>query len=293
MSLQSFLAKKGKAPAGSAEKWLALCTLDVTTGSLWAGDPHGHTDDGHVTKVPPGRYVVEGIGGAERGSRFVSRLRVRLQSVKDCTLGKELGETGTDSAMIGVCDLKAFQRACAGGSEEEVHEAIEAQTDRGFGIAKLRKFPGAIMPFVPIGSDGSGPVHALVAGRKRIGIELPLTSASDDGTGDRSKKEKRSNLLGNDRDTFITRVLADGSAASFWVGGKLEAGKKFYLWSNAASGPIEYQIRRKDVRAATQWSRLKKKGDQSFAVTSLGAGTFEIHFRIGKNLYSALKITLS
>jgi hypothetical protein len=63
MNLKDYLSKKGKAPKGNVEDWLAFCTLDVTTGSLWAGDPHlVNADDRCVTKVPRGRYVVEGRG---------------------------------------------------------------------------------------------------------------------------------------------------------------------------------------------------------------------------------------
>src|SRR5439155_3104980 len=103
MNLMDYLSKRGKLPKGAGTEWLTLCTLDVTTGALWAGDPHlANADDGHVTKVPAGRYVVEGMGRSQGRDRVVSRLRVRLAREKNPTVGKELGDTGTDSAMIGV-----------------------------------------------------------------------------------------------------------------------------------------------------------------------------------------------
>jgi len=46
------------------------------------------------------------------------------------TVGKELDDTGTDSAMIGVCDIKAFDKACGPDSGDQVQEAIEAQTGK-------------------------------------------------------------------------------------------------------------------------------------------------------------------
>src|SRR5262249_22585570 len=126
MNLKDYLSRKGRAARGQASDWLHFCTLGVTSGSLWAGDPHlANADDGRVVKVPPGRYVVEGMGVASGRDRIVSRLRVRLESAKNPTLGKKLGDTGTDSAMIGVCDIKAFDKACGRDSGDEVQEAIE------------------------------------------------------------------------------------------------------------------------------------------------------------------------
>jgi hypothetical protein len=282
MKLNDYLSKKGKAKIGD---WLALCTLDVTTGSLWAGDPCvANADDGYVTKVPRGRYLVEGVGRAEGRHRFVSRLRVRLQSARHLASGKELGKTGTDSAMIGVCDIKAFDRACATALEGEVQSEIEAQTENGFGVVNLRKFPGALMPFVPTGSDGIGPVHALVSGGKRVGIELSFI-----GEADGSGQQEAISLIGQDKDHFIPRRMADGTEASFWLGGELRAGKKFHIWSDAASGPIEYQIRRAGGRPVTKWLPLGRK----HVVATLGAGTYGIDFRIGKDIYSGIKVRLS
>ena len=92
---------------------------------LRAGDPHlANADDGCVVKVPRGKYVVEGIGLAWGRDRIVSRLRVRLEGAKNLKPGKEVGDTGTDSAMIGVCDSKAFDKAIGPDAGEEVQEAI-------------------------------------------------------------------------------------------------------------------------------------------------------------------------
>ena len=166
MNLKDYLSKKGKAPKDQTKDWLRFCTLEVATGSLWAGDPHvPNAEDGCVVKVPCGRYAVEGIGVAWRGYRFVARLRVRLESVKDPKPGKELGETGTDHAMIGVCDIKAFDKAWGAAPEEEIEETIESQTAVDFGIMRIGKHPRAAMPFVPTGSDGVGPGLALRSGR--------------------------------------------------------------------------------------------------------------------------------
>jgi hypothetical protein len=183
-NLKDYLASKGWARLGERTKWLQVCMLDVRTGALWAGDPHlANKEDGCVVRVPPGIYRVEGIGAKSGPGRAVARLRVCLESVKKTRLGKKVGHTGTDSAMIGVCDIDAFDAACETGAEDEVQAAIEAQTENGFGVITLPQYPGAIMPFVPTGSDGSSPVRALMADRRCVGIEINFEAESEDQDG--------------------------------------------------------------------------------------------------------------
>jgi hypothetical protein len=295
MNLNDYLSKKGKAPKGETKEWLHFCTLEVISGSLWAGDPNlANADDGCLVKVPRGRYAVEGIGLATGRYRVVSRLRVRLESAKHPKLGKKLGDTGTDSAIIGVCDIKAFDRACASASGAEVHEAIAARTGDGFGIIALKKFPGAVMPFVPTGSDGIGPVLALMSGGKCVGIELPFLDEEEEEDGKGSAQEvEAASLLGNDTDHFITRRMADGAEVSFWLGGELKAGVKCYLWSTR--GPVDYRIRRDSGSVLKSWTSMKKKsGDDQFcALESLKPGKYEIDFRIGAQVFSELMLTLA
>jgi hypothetical protein len=131
--------------------------------------------------MPRGKYIVEGMGIKLGGERLVSRLRVRLKNAKNLKTGKKLCDTGTDSAMIGVCDIRAFDKACGSDSGEVVQAAIESETEDGFGIIDLEEFPGAVMPFVPTGSDGTGPVFGLMSQGKCVGIELPFTGEDETG----------------------------------------------------------------------------------------------------------------
>jgi hypothetical protein len=173
MDLKEYLTGKERLPKDHRTGWLPFCTLAVKTGSLWAGDPYvPDPGDGCVVQVPPGQYRVEAIGRKQGRYRVVARLRVFLETEANPQLGEEVGETGTDSAMIGVCDIGAFEGAYQQGGAPVVEEAIETQTDDEFGILTVPQFPDAIMPFVSIGSDGSGPVQALVADGRCIGIEL-------------------------------------------------------------------------------------------------------------------------
>jgi hypothetical protein len=176
MSLHDYLSAKGKPPQGKTKDWLSFCTLTIKSGALWAGDPHlANADDGCIVKVPEGKYVVEGIGlGIER-NRIVSKLRVRLEGTENLKAGKAVGETGTDSAMIGVCEIDAFEAAYKKkGGAEKIQQAIVSQTRKGFGFLTVSAFPDTMMPFVPIGSDGSGPVFGLMSKGKCVGIELPF-----------------------------------------------------------------------------------------------------------------------
>jgi hypothetical protein len=172
--VQTILAKAGIAliELPKRQDWYTFHTLDIKTGELWAGDPQlANADDGLVVKVPLGKYVVE-CDGLPHRCKAVSKLRVRLESAEDIRRGKKLGETGTDSAAIGVCEISAFEDAYKKeGGGDAVQRAIESETE-GFGVVKVPEFPGVIMPFVPTGSDGTGPVFALVSDKRCVGIEL-------------------------------------------------------------------------------------------------------------------------
>jgi len=171
---------------------------------------------------------------------------------------------------------------------------IEAQTADGFGIITIRKFPGAVMPFVPTGSDGSGPVFALMSGGKRVGIELPFMGDEEED-GEDLAEDPAVSLLGDDRDGFITRLTADGEEVSFWLGGEFKAGIKFFLWSSASRGPVHYQIRRASGPVLKDWSSMKRDrgGGGTFCASEvLQSGKYEFDFRIGKQVFSALKLTL-
>lgn len=158
------------------QDWYSFHTLEIHTGELWAGDPQlANAEDGLLVKVPEGKYVIE-CDGLPYRCKAVSKLRVRLESAKDIKRGLKLGETGTDSATIGVCEIAAFEAAYKeDGGTDEVQKAFDAQTE-GFGIVTVPKFPGTNMAFVPTGSDGTGPVFALISGKKRVGIELVFAS---------------------------------------------------------------------------------------------------------------------
>jgi hypothetical protein len=293
MNLRDFLSGKGKLQKGKTTQWLPFCTLPVTTGALWAGDPNlANAEDGCVAKVPCGEYRIEGVGILLGRRRVVSSLRVRLQTAAAPKVGKEIGTTGTDSAMIGVCDIRAFDAAVRFVGEDAFQEALHTQIENGLGIIKIKRQPGAVMPCVPTGSDGTGPVFALMSAGRRAGIQLTFREEND---AHAEHDAREISLLGEDRDDFKTWTLAGGGEVSCWVGGELKAGAEIGVWSSAQSGPVAYRIRRINGRLLKGWTPMKKTrgGGAPFgAVEVLGAGRFEIDFRIGKEIFSAIKLTL-
>lgn len=181
MKLQDYLSGKTKASKGVTKEWLPFCTMDVKSGKLWVGDPQlANEDDGCVVKVPRGKYVVEAIGLKFGKDRVVSRVRVRLESAENPTLGEEVGDTGTDSAMIGVAEIDVFEKAYKKeGGADRVQEAMDELGDADYGVLQVPEFPGTFMPFLPTGSDGGGPVMALMSGGKCVGFEVKFMDEDD------------------------------------------------------------------------------------------------------------------
>ncbi len=170
-----------QASGGERTDWLPLATLEVTTGSLWAGDPLlPNAEDGCVAKVAPGSYLVEGIGVSRGRNRFVGRLRVRPEAASPIEGGEVLGETGTDSAMIGICDVEAFATALVADENDDPNRpSIEVQTAAGHGVIRVGPAPArAEMPFAPTGGDGVVAVVSLRSGGRCVGMELNFEGQS-------------------------------------------------------------------------------------------------------------------
>ena len=105
--------------------------------------------------------------------------------------------------------------------------------------------------------------------------------------------------MADDRDRYIKRVMADGTEAAFWLGGELKANQKLSLWSSAEGAPIQYRIRPEGKAVPTQWSPMKQPKKQKLgnhpasAFETRGPGNYEIDFRVGQEIYSALKFDLA
>jgi hypothetical protein len=108
------------------------------------------------------------------GFRIVGRLRVYPKTLRAdrLTTGRGVGEAGTDSAAIAVCDLRGLLSAIA-GQEHPFQRELEKQLRGQCGLLTSKVAPGVALPFVQSGfGDGTGPVYALQAEGRRVGIEL-------------------------------------------------------------------------------------------------------------------------
>ncbi len=169
--LGRFLSGKMPMPPSECTDWLQLCTIEITSGKLWIGDPLiANEQDGCVGAVAAGTYVIEGIGCISDRTRTVRSIRARLLCASMFQVGPEIGETGTDSGMVGICDIGEFDAACKKAAT--VQDELEEKTWRaGFGCIVFKRFRGAVMAFVPSGNgDGCGPVRELLSSGARVGI---------------------------------------------------------------------------------------------------------------------------
>jgi len=181
MNIETYFKKsKGSWPkknvAGVESEWMKLGTIEIPTGSLWAGDPWvANAEDGVVVRVPKGRYMMEAKGMDFKGHRRVSRIRVYREGVKSPTTSKSGKETWTDVGMIGVCDIRALQRAVSEKFVDEYMNDIQEVTDGAIANCVPMEYGGKSFQMAAISSglgDGSFPVYPLKYRGKTIGMEI-------------------------------------------------------------------------------------------------------------------------
>jgi len=180
MTLQDYLEGEftGKAKRGDRGKesdWLEFSDLTVRGSKVQVVDSSYVPDEreGCMVTLTPGLYQVQAKAMAYGEDVRISRLRVVLHGVSP-SAGAELGETGTDTASIGVCDHEVFAHAW-GDDNDASWEIISPAIDEAdtHGIAVLDKAAGAIMPFIHSGfGDGTFPVRELLANGSRVGFEV-------------------------------------------------------------------------------------------------------------------------
>lgn len=192
MKLKTYLAKgKATRPKGATSKesnWMLVDRFVVSSGRVWVGDPmfswaECREGNGCIIRLPKGTYVVEAKGQEYGGPRLVTRLRVYLDGNEDPKLGKEIGEAGTDSAQIGVCDPKLIMEAFAAAydnDENRILDSLETTFDDLCGVYRPKPKTDGCVVYVPSGfGDGGGPVCELRVGRRRVGIETEFISSGD------------------------------------------------------------------------------------------------------------------
>jgi len=160
---------------GTTTEWMDFCHLDLQGPEFLIADASflPSEEDGLLVKAPQGRYLLQ-VKAMEYGDDTrPSRLRAALLGTTP-QLGAKLGETWTDTATTGICDLRRFSAAWGDDDEAslaKVEEAISAAEI--FGIATIDAAAGAVAPFLQSGfGDGTFPVYELVEGDRRVGFEI-------------------------------------------------------------------------------------------------------------------------
>jgi len=195
MKLADFLKKnKHNFPPdgtiGVESDWLDTGeSLDVTTGSLWAGDPYiCNAEDGCVVKVPAGVYVLQAKCMDFAGRKCVSRVRVVLKETSEPVVGKRVGETQTDIGSMAVCDIVALDEAIDDDNDQFQELIIKKLTFKDCGVVRFKMKKPIALPYISTGfGDGVAPVFALRTKRRVVGMELEFLpsryafSDSDEG----------------------------------------------------------------------------------------------------------------
>ena len=186
--LAKLLARDGFPPSGATGRnlgWYDVATLSLVSGELWIGDPgfsaaELHGDDGLRVALEPGTYSVRACVVDFGTGNFVARLRVCSLDLSDLAPGEEIGEAGTDSAAIGVCDARELLAAFRSRFGDDMNMNAAAQFLEDFdyqrcGVLQPDENVEASLVYVHSGfGDGGGPVYELVADGRRVGVEVPF-----------------------------------------------------------------------------------------------------------------------
>ena len=184
MKLEAYLAKgkeaPPKGPTGKETDWMLVDRLMISSGKMWIGDPgfswaECREDGGCMLKLANGTYLVEAKAQEFGAPRLVTRMRAYLDGAENLKLGKEIGEAGTDSGQIGVCDPKLLMEAFAAAfdnDEDQVLESLESAFDDACGVYRPKPKAGGCIVYVPSGfGDGGSAVFELRAGGRTVGLE--------------------------------------------------------------------------------------------------------------------------
>ena len=148
---------------GQEGPWLPIGELDVRTGALCVVDPMLlNAKDGFTLRVAPGTYVVEGRVMDFVGHLRVSRMRAYLQGSIPRP-AERVGETGTDSARIAICDIEDLYDGYDESFEDQFNDARMDVDVEGGDVVTIYVGPH-VMRFAVCESglgDGTFPVVAI------------------------------------------------------------------------------------------------------------------------------------
>src|SRR5262245_1633662 len=173
LHLSKLLKKREKRPGPAPQEWSLAAKLPVPGGSLFIGDPSYDPADAYVAAVPAGTYQIQARLRDLGREWYTARVRAILEGCKDPKVGKQIGETCTDLAVIAFYDLKAAEEAIAGDNELYMERVTEQSFDN-CGLVKLKLAKPMTIAYVETGFDCGARVYELRLGRRRVGVEVEM-----------------------------------------------------------------------------------------------------------------------
>jgi hypothetical protein len=174
--LANFLKKRNRPPGPAPQEWLFATKLPVSSGSLFVGDPYYDPADAYVATVPAGTYRIEARLRDLGGEWYTSRVRAVLEGCDAPKLGKKIGETCTDLAVMAFYDLGVAKEAIAGDNELYMDRVIKKSFGT-CGLVQLKMTKPMTIAYVETGFDCGATVHELRSGRRCVGVEVEMDFA--------------------------------------------------------------------------------------------------------------------
>jgi hypothetical protein len=178
--LAKLLKKREKPPGRAPQEWLFGTKLPVSSGSLFIGDPYYDPADAYVATVPPGTYRIEAQLRDLGGEWYTARVRAVLEDCDAPKLGKKIGDTCTDLAVIAFYDLGAANEAIAGDNDLYM-DRVTKKSFATCGLVRLKLTKPMTIAYVETGFDCGAAVHELRSGRRRVGVEVEMDFAELEG----------------------------------------------------------------------------------------------------------------
>jgi hypothetical protein len=176
MDLAKLLKKREKPPGPAPQEWLPAAKLPVASGSLFIGDPYYDPADAYVATVPPGTYQIEARLRDLDGEWYTARVRAILEGCGEPKLGKQIGETCTDLAVLAFYDLKAAEEAIAGDNDLYM-DRVTKKSFATCGLVQLKLAKPMTIAYVETGFDCGALVYELRLGRRCVGVEVEMDFA--------------------------------------------------------------------------------------------------------------------
>ncbi len=171
-NLAKLLKKRAKPPGRAPQEWLFATKLPISSGSPFIGDPYYDPGDAYVAAVPPGTYRIEAQLRDLGGEWYTTRIRAALEGSDAPKLGKKIGATLTDLAVMAFYDLGTAKDAIAGDYDLYMNR-VTKKSFATCGLVQLKLAKPMTIAYVETGFDCGAVVHEL----RCVGVEVHMDFA--------------------------------------------------------------------------------------------------------------------